>query len=110
VIAWVFLAPALPRTIPSNTHIPLSLPTSPKQYTCNVSDELLTPWLNWQGENGVQSNDLDGVGSIPAIPRRRLPALLIISINKNVCFLSDEFDVITVNHHVYFNRIMRPTL
>jgi hypothetical protein len=28
----------------------------------------------------VQSFDLDGVGSIPAIPRRRLPALLILSI------------------------------
>jgi hypothetical protein len=34
-------------------------------------------------ESGVQSFDLDGVGSIPAVPRRRLPALLIISINKN---------------------------
>jgi hypothetical protein len=33
----------------------------------------------------AQSYDLDGVGSIPAMLRRRLPALLIISINKNVC-------------------------
>jgi hypothetical protein len=29
----------------------------------------------------IKSFDLDGVGSIPAIPRRRLPALLIFSIN-----------------------------
>jgi hypothetical protein len=26
------------------------------------------PWTSWQGESGVQSFDLDGVGSIPAIP------------------------------------------
>jgi hypothetical protein len=26
------------------------------------------PWPSWQGESGVQSFDLDGVGSIPAIP------------------------------------------
>ena len=26
------------------------------------------PWLRWQGENGVQSFDLNGVGSISAIP------------------------------------------
>ncbi len=44
------------------------------------------PWLSWQGESGVQSCDLDGVGSVPAMPQRRLPALLNISINKNVCF------------------------
>ncbi len=25
-------------------------------------------WLSWQGERGVQSFDLDGVGSIPVIP------------------------------------------
>jgi hypothetical protein len=43
------------------------------------------PWLNWQGERGVQSYDLDGLGSMPAMPLRRLPDLLIISINKNVC-------------------------
>jgi hypothetical protein len=39
------------------------------------------PWLSWQGESGVQSFDLDGVGSIPAIPRRSLNALLMSSIN-----------------------------
>jgi hypothetical protein len=37
----------------------------------------------WQGESGIQSFDLDGVDSIPAIPLCRLPALLIISINWN---------------------------
>jgi hypothetical protein len=52
-----------------------------------VHGPLPPPWLRWQGESGVQSYDLDGVGSIPAMPRHRFPALLIISINKNVCFL-----------------------
>ncbi len=49
----------------------------------------LTLWFSGPRQAGsfvaVQSYDLDGVGSIPAMPRRRLPALLIISINKNVC-------------------------
>ncbi len=40
------------------------------------------PWPSWQGKSGVPSYDLDGVGSIPAMPRHRLPAFLIISINK----------------------------
>ncbi len=49
--------------------------------------------LSWQGESEVQSYDLDCVGSIPAMPRRRLPALLSISINKNVCILSRSAEI-----------------
>ncbi len=32
------------------------------------STDIPPPWPSWQGESGVQSFDLDGVGSIPAIP------------------------------------------
>ncbi len=38
------------------------------------------PWPSWQGESGVQSFDLDGVGSIPAI-----------SPTQFTCFI-DEFN------------------
>ncbi len=38
------------------------------------------PWLSWQGESGVQSFDLDGVGSIPTIPPTHF-----------ICFI-DEFN------------------
>ncbi len=44
-------------------------------------------WLRWQSQRGVQYYELDGVSSIPAMPQRRLPDLLIISINKNVCLI-----------------------
>ncbi len=30
------------------------------------------PWLSWQGESGFQSFDLDGVGSILAIPQTQI--------------------------------------
>jgi hypothetical protein len=40
---------------------------------------------SWQGKSGFQSHDMDCVGSIQAMPQHRLPALLIISINQNVC-------------------------
>ncbi len=41
-------------------------------YICidaNACLDIVQPlWPSWQGESGVQSFDLDGVGSIPAIP------------------------------------------
>ncbi len=37
-----------------------------------------SPWLfSWQGESGVQSLDLDGVGSIPAIPPTQITCFLM---------------------------------
>jgi hypothetical protein len=56
-------------------------------YRCTQHAFALPPlWPRWQGESCVQSCELDGVGSVPAMPQRRLPALMIISINNNVCF------------------------
>ncbi len=52
------------------------------------------PWLSWQGKSDVQSFDLDGVDSIPAIYQCRVPSLLIISITY-----SDD-DVYTANNSV----------
>jgi hypothetical protein len=41
------------------------------ELACRVSPDpefLPPPWLSLQGESGVQSFDLDGIGSIAAIP------------------------------------------
>ena len=54
-----------------------------------------------QSESGVQSYDLDGVGSIPAIPQRRLPAF-VDHFNKQECFL---FLLITIRMHMYQLKI-----
>jgi hypothetical protein len=46
------------------------------------------PWLShgWKGESGVQSYDLDGVGSISAIPRCRLQHCdLSVRVDCTVC-------------------------
>jgi hypothetical protein len=34
----------------------------------SMQENIPPPWPSWQGESGVRSFDLDGVGSIPAIP------------------------------------------
>ncbi len=72
---------------------------------------------SWQGESGVQSCDLDGVGSIPVMPRRRSPALLIISTNKIGCLFFKErgqglkFEYISmvrgwsINSRIYFYNL-----
>ncbi len=46
--------------------------------TLYLTAPVAAPLVSWQDESSVQSYDLDCVGSITAMPRRRLPTLLIL--------------------------------